>query len=104
MRYSTTSHNSAQVASLASILLDPFYRTFDGLRLLIQREWVDFGHKFVDRTACEEEAGQERSPIFLQWISALHEVTEHCSSGSDCRLHQRREAVRERLSITQHSA
>eukprot|EP00656_Telonema_subtile_P031531 TRINITY_DN344_c0_g1_i4.p1 TRINITY_DN344_c0_g1~~TRINITY_DN344_c0_g1_i4.p1 ORF type:complete len:1002 (-),score=241.54 TRINITY_DN344_c0_g1_i4:131-3136(-) len=63
-----------QVVTLALVLLDPFYRTFEGLRVLVQREWVDFGHKFMDRTGREDEVGEERSPIFLQWISALHEV------------------------------
>eukprot|EP00658_Telonema_sp_P-2_P069779 TRINITY_DN5916_c0_g1_i4.p1 TRINITY_DN5916_c0_g1~~TRINITY_DN5916_c0_g1_i4.p1 ORF type:complete len:1190 (+),score=235.93 TRINITY_DN5916_c0_g1_i4:57-3626(+) len=63
-----------QVVSLALILLDPYYRTYKGFRILVLREWVRFGHKFLDRTGREDEVGEERSPIFLQWLSALHEV------------------------------
>ena len=37
---------TAQLTSLASICLDPFYRTTLGLEALIEREWLQAGHKF----------------------------------------------------------
>lgn len=37
---------TAQLTSLASICLDPFYRTTLGLEALIEREWLHAGHKF----------------------------------------------------------
>ncbi|XP_065772200.1 myotubularin-related protein 8 isoform X2 [Muntiacus reevesi] len=40
---------TAQVCSVASILLDPFYRTFKGLMILIEKEWICMGHKFSQR-------------------------------------------------------
>ena len=40
---------TAQLSSLAQICLDPYYRTLTGLQMVIEKEWVGFGHKFQDR-------------------------------------------------------
>ncbi|KAJ3160893.1 hypothetical protein HDU86_008255 [Geranomyces michiganensis] len=40
---------TAQLCSLAEICLDPYYRTIEGLAVLIEKEWISFGHKFRDR-------------------------------------------------------
>lgn len=41
---------TAQLAALAQICLDPYFRTIDGLKVLIEKDWVSFGHKFLDRS------------------------------------------------------
>lgn len=71
-----------QVISLAEILLDPFYRTFDGFQLLIQKEWIEFGHKFADRcgSAPVTDDSNERCPIFLQWIDCVHQIVKQYPS------------------------
>ncbi|CBY31389.1 unnamed protein product [Oikopleura dioica] len=32
--------------ALVELLLDPYYRTIDGFRTLVQREFISFGHRF----------------------------------------------------------
>lgn len=41
---------TSQLAAIAQICLDPFFRTFDGLAVLIEKDWLSFGHKFTDRS------------------------------------------------------
>ncbi|ODV88779.1 hypothetical protein CANCADRAFT_32262 [Tortispora caseinolytica NRRL Y-17796] len=40
---------TAQVSSIAQILLDPYFRTLDGFMVLIEKEYVAFGHRFLER-------------------------------------------------------
>lgn len=48
---------TSQVAALAQVMLDPFYRTLEGIITLIQKDFLAFGHKFRDRNGIE---GSER--------------------------------------------
>ncbi|TKY87075.1 hypothetical protein EX895_003752 [Sporisorium graminicola] len=41
---------TSQLAAIAQICLDPYFRTFDGLAVLIEKDWLSFGHKFTDRS------------------------------------------------------
>lgn len=41
---------TAQLAALAQVCLDPYFRTIDGFRVLVEKDWVSFGHKFLDRS------------------------------------------------------
>ncbi|KZT57032.1 phosphatases II [Calocera cornea HHB12733] len=40
---------TAQLASIAELCLDPFYRTFRGFQILVEKDWLSFGHRFADR-------------------------------------------------------
>ncbi|BHF66742.1 Myotubularin-related protein 2 [Sparganum proliferum] len=93
---------TAQITSLAMIMLDPFYRSIRGFQVLIEKEWVSFGHKFCQRTGGPADGGsplpsplagdrsplpltrsssEERSPIFLQFIDCVWQITQQFSGA-----------------------
>ncbi|XP_050331660.1 uncharacterized protein LOC126760229 isoform X1 [Bactrocera neohumeralis] len=65
-----------QIVATAQLCLDPYYRTVEGFRVLVEREWLSFGHKFSDR--CGHGPGSdelnERCPVFLQWLDLVHQI------------------------------
>jgi myotubularin-related protein 3/4 len=67
---------TSQICSTAEICLDPFYRTIEGFRILIEREWLSFGHKFGDRVGHGVGADDvnERCPVFLQWLDCIFQI------------------------------
>ncbi|CAM9748360.1 unnamed protein product, partial [Phaeothamnion confervicola] len=40
---------TAQICGVAEVLLDPFYRTTRGFVVLVEKEWISFGHRFQTR-------------------------------------------------------
>uniref|UniRef100_A0A4W4FPN3 phosphatidylinositol-3,5-bisphosphate 3-phosphatase n=1 Tax=Electrophorus electricus TaxID=8005 RepID=A0A4W4FPN3_ELEEL len=65
-----------QIVAMAKLLLDPYYRTTEGFQVLVETEWLDFGHKFADRCGHGENAEDlnERCPVFLQWLDCVHQL------------------------------
>ncbi|XP_057470447.1 phosphatidylinositol-3-phosphatase myotubularin-1 isoform X1 [Actinidia eriantha] len=64
---------TSQLVSLASLLLDPYYRTFKGFQALVEKDWLAFGHPFSDRVGMPTISGSD---------SVLYELSRQSSTGS----------------------
>ncbi|XP_038272548.1 myotubularin isoform X1 [Dermochelys coriacea] len=69
---------TAQLTSLAMLMLDSYYRTIVGFEVLVQKEWISFGHKFASRIGHGDKnhADADRSPIFLQFIDCVWQMSK----------------------------
>ncbi|KAJ8348519.1 hypothetical protein SKAU_G00271080 [Synaphobranchus kaupii] len=69
---------TAQLCALAMLMLDSYYRTLLGFQVLLQKEWIGFGHKFSSRIGHGDKnhADADRSPIFLQFIDCVWQMTK----------------------------
>ncbi|XP_066496388.1 myotubularin-related protein 1 isoform X4 [Tiliqua scincoides] len=69
---------TAQLTSLAMLMLDSYYRTIRGFEVLLEKEWMSFGHRFALRVGHgdDDHADADRSPIFLQFIDCVWQMTK----------------------------
>ena len=65
-----------QVASLTQVLLDPFCRTIQGFKILIEREWISSGHPFGDRCGQIGFNRANEAPIFLLFLDCVWQVMQ----------------------------
>jgi len=67
-----------QLTALAMMLLDSYYRTLKGFQVLIEKEWLSFGHKFAQRAGHGDDKHNDadRSPVFLQFIDCVWQVMQ----------------------------
>ena len=44
--------------------------------MLVEKEWLEFGHKFADRCGqgLPTDDANERCPVFLQWLDCVHQL------------------------------
>ena len=82
------------LSSLAQLCLDPYYRTIKGFIILIEKEWLAFGHKFADRNGMinidvfgnvsdqqqkvnknvHQQHDKEEQPVFLMFLECVYQL------------------------------
>ena len=67
---------TSQTCALAQLMLDGYYRTMQGFQALIEKDWLAFGHKFLDRCGHIVGDPNEVSPIFMQFLDAVWQLTQ----------------------------
>uniref|UniRef100_A0A673M766 phosphatidylinositol-3,5-bisphosphate 3-phosphatase n=1 Tax=Sinocyclocheilus rhinocerous TaxID=307959 RepID=A0A673M766_9TELE len=73
---------TAQLTSLAMLMLDAHYRSLRGFQVLLEKEWLSFGHRFASRVGHGDgnHANSERSPLFVQFIDCVWQMARCFSS------------------------
>ena len=68
---------TSQLTSLSMLMLDSYYRTLKGFQVLIEKEWLSFGHKFSQRVGHGDDKyqDQDRSPVFVQFVDCVYQLT-----------------------------
>ncbi|XP_026840751.1 myotubularin-related protein 6 isoform X2 [Drosophila persimilis] len=72
---------TAQVCSLAQLMLNPYYRTIKGFQALIEKDWLAFGHKFSERCGHIQTDAKEVSPIFTQFLDCTWQLMSQRSEA-----------------------
>ncbi|XP_016967080.1 myotubularin-related protein 2 [Drosophila biarmipes] len=80
---------TAQLTALSMLLLDPYYRTVRGFEVLIEKEWMSFGHKFQQRIGHgdNKHSDADRSPVFLQFIDSVWQVIHQFNNAFEFNEH-----------------
>jgi len=68
---------TAQLCSLTQIILDPYSRTLEGFEVVIEKEWISFGHSFETRCGHlrdENTRNVKRSPVFVQFLDWVYQL------------------------------
>ena len=63
------------------LMMDKYYRTLKGFEVLVEKEWLSFGHRFGVRMGhgSDKHSCQDRSPIFLQFLDAVFQILQQNS-------------------------
>ena len=66
---------TSQLSALAQLVLDEYYRTIIGFEMLIEKDFVMFGHQFCKRLGHGVQGySTEASPVFIQFLDCVHQL------------------------------
>eukprot|EP00009_Paramoeba_aestuarina_P013457 CAMPEP_0201543842 /NCGR_PEP_ID=MMETSP0161_2-20130828/72833_1 /ASSEMBLY_ACC=CAM_ASM_000251 /TAXON_ID=180227 /ORGANISM="Neoparamoeba aestuarina, Strain SoJaBio B1-5/56/2" /LENGTH=434 /DNA_ID=CAMNT_0047951689 /DNA_START=414 /DNA_END=1718 /DNA_ORIENTATION=+ len=67
---------TAQLAALAQFMIRPMYRTIQGFEIIVEKEWLAFGHRFEQRHGHGKGNydDTQRAPIFAQFIDCVWQL------------------------------
>ena len=66
---------ASQLTALSQLFIDPYYRTIEGFIVLVEKEFISFGHNFRFRLGIEYNLNEnEMSPVFLQFLDCVSQI------------------------------
>lgn len=67
---------TTQLCSVVQILLDSYFRTLEGFCILIEKEWLSYGHQFAIRCGNDSRKDKRKlmSPIFIQFLDVVYQI------------------------------
>ncbi|KAF5138562.1 Phosphoinositide 3-phosphatase [Metarhizium anisopliae] len=73
---------TSQLSALAQIMLDPYFRTIEGFIVLVEKDWLSFGHMFRLRSGylnhedwfAEATTPKMVSPVFHQFLDCAYQL------------------------------
>ncbi len=66
---------TTQICCLVQLILDPFYRSLNGFCILIEKDFISFGHQFALRNGCYTlKKKNDFSPIFIQFLYCVYQL------------------------------
>ncbi|KAL6078168.1 Myotubularin-like phosphatase domain, variant 2 [Balamuthia mandrillaris] len=65
--------STAQLVSLVQLCSDPYYRTFEGFAVLIEKDWESFGHSFGQKVTKRYDS-EQMSSTFVQFVDCVWQL------------------------------
>lgn len=63
------------LVSLAQLMMEPYYRSIKGFAVLFEKEWLSFGHKFIDLKKSARTSGAEVvSTLFTLYMDCVWQL------------------------------